>query len=66
MKAMWREKGLYACLQSFIERRQTRDKRQESGGRNSSRDHRGALLTDLLLLAFSVHFLTQPRNTCPG
>lgn len=46
----------------------TQDKRQnlrqEPGNRKGSRGHRGTLLTVLLPLAFSVHFLIQPRITC--
>lgn len=36
-----------------------RNARQESGGRKRSRDHRGSLLTGLLLLSHSASFLAQ-------
>lgn len=40
--------------------------RQEPEGRNQSRSHGGALLTDLFLIAGSACFPIPSRTTCPG
>lgn len=55
----------YSGFQS-LEGSQDRNWRQQPGGRNWSRSHRGTLLTGLLLLACSICFLIPLRTTCPG
>lgn len=52
-------------LQSITERRQDRNSRQDSEGKNQSRAHGGALLTSWFPMAHTATFLTQPLGWIP-